>query len=226
MGLFESSDLFASLLFGWTAECATNCLVPGLQLGSLDVISTLLNVTGAFLSGVASGAAQRHASSAALARLVPCFQNGFVGVWTSFAFMAEHSAEISYDTPTRFRRGVTYVLSTVACGLAGNWAGVRLGRDYLGAAILRLATSQWLPRAMVALVIGCVTRAFLSLTGLAIFPRGFVSDPTNPQFVGMKELQVRKPTAASPAQPSQPASQLLACLRITWSQLSSTRKAS
>jgi hypothetical protein len=104
--------------------------------------------------------------------------------------MAEHSAELAYEQPQRFRRAVAYVVSSVACGLAGSYVGVFLGRCYLDAVALRLASSQWLPKAMVVVVVGCVARAFLSLTGSPIFPRGFVSDPTNPEFVGMKEVQV------------------------------------
>lgn len=198
--LFQSSDLFATLLFGWTAECTTNCLVPSIEglLGitaSWDVTSTLLNISGALLTGLASSALNvagpQHA--ALLERLVPCFQGGFIGVWTSFSFMAEHSAEIAWEAPTRLsrlKRGATYVVSSLLGGLACNWLGFRLGHTAaLKAAIVRVFASPWLPRAMLAVVVGCVGRAFLSLSGLAIFPRGFVSDPTNPSFLGMKELQ-------------------------------------
>ena len=191
MSLWRSSDLFATLLFGWTAECATSCLLPTLDLGTRwDAISTLLNVTGALFTGLASGIATQR-NSAALARLIPCFQGGFVGVWTSFAFMAEHGAEIAWESPTRFRRAASYMAASLACGLGANWVGFRLGRDVaaLGGAAVRIAASSWLPRLLAAVVVGCVARAFLSLSGLPRFPKGWVSDPANPQFRGMKEVQ-------------------------------------
>jgi len=190
------SGVFATVVFGWTAECATNCLLPNPAFACRwDVVSTFLNVTGAMLSGIASGAVRANPSSAALGRLVSCFQGGYVGIWTSFAFMAEHGAELAYEQPRRFRRAVTYVVSSVSCGLVGNYIGVFLGREYLSAVALRIASSQWLPKAMVAVVVGCVARAFLSLTGSPVFPRGFVSDPTNPEFAGVKEVQVSTPCA-------------------------------
>ena len=191
MSLWRSSDLFATLLFGWTAECATSCLLPTLDLGTRwDAISTLLNVSGALFTGLASGIATQR-NSAALARLIPCFQGGFVGVWTSFAFMAEHGAEIAWESPTRFRRAASYMAASLACGLGANWVGFRLGRDVaaLGGAAVRIAASSWLPRLLAAVVVGCVARAFLSLSGLPSFPKGWVSDPANPQFRGMKEVQ-------------------------------------
>ena len=168
-----------------------SCLLPTLDLGTRwDAISTLLNVTGALFTGLASGIATQR-NSAALARLIPCFQGGFVGVWTSFAFMAEHGAEIAWESPTRFRRAASYMAASLACGLGANWVGFRLGRDVaaLGGAAVRIAASSWLPRLLAAVVVGCVARAFLSLSGLPRFPKGWVSDPANPQFRGMKEVQ-------------------------------------
>ena len=193
--LFRSNDLFATLLFGWAAECATSCLLPPLSWAGTDLTNEALNLSGALLAGLASGVAQGHgAVNVALLRLVPLFQGGFVGVWTSFAVMAEHAAEIAYNRQSGgpgIRSGVLYLLANMVGGVGCNWLGFRLGRDTvaLGNAAARLSASLWLPRVLAAVTVGCVARALLSLSGLAIFPRGFVSDPTNPAFAGMEEVQ-------------------------------------
>ena len=184
------SDLAATVLFSWAAECATNCIVPSWQWRSHDLTSTALNLSGALLAGLASGVAHAHATYSPTVRLAGLFQGGFVGIWTNFAFLSEHGAELAWggaQEKPAFSQGAAFLLTSLAGGLGCNWLGFRLGRGSagLGALATRLSTGLALPRALVALVAACVLRAFLSATGSPLFPRGFVADPTNPEFQGL-----------------------------------------
>jgi hypothetical protein len=145
------------------------------------------------------------------------------GAWTNFAFIAEHGAELAWSalsssslspsSPKLPRhiyaicmgRAVAYFLATLLGGVSCSWVGFRVGASssaQVSTVVQRLSSSSGgglLPLTLVTVVSGCAVRACLSATGWGCFPRGFVSDPTNPDFV---TKDVRRSQHKPPRSPS------------------------
>ena len=79
-----------TLAWGCVAECIVSILCPVSIVGVLDLSATALNVIGPFIAGVVH-AFDESLNDTRWHRYCAAFQAGFVGVFTSYTFMAEQS---------------------------------------------------------------------------------------------------------------------------------------
>ena len=83
-----------TLAWGCVAECIVSILCPVSIVGVLDLSATALNVIGPFIAGVVH-AFDESLNDTRWHRYCAAFQAGFVGVFTSYTFMAEQSATLT-----------------------------------------------------------------------------------------------------------------------------------
>ena len=126
------APLRLALAWGLVAECLTAVLCPLVMSGVLDVTATALNIVGALVAG-AVAAVHDAASDEGTRRACASFQLGFIGVFTSFSFMAEQAAQLAEATSCGQWCGWLYIACTVAAGCASFAAG----RALLGTVLLR-----------------------------------------------------------------------------------------
>ena len=86
-----ASYLALTLAWGCVGECIISVCVPIVTLGVVDVSATVLNLVGAFLAGIAVAVDDEYAE-ARIRRACASFQAGFIGVCTSYTFVAEQVA--------------------------------------------------------------------------------------------------------------------------------------
>ncbi|KAG6967611.1 hypothetical protein JG688_00006218 [Phytophthora aleatoria] len=171
------------LLLAAVSECVTTCFTPGYTLRSwgLNVGGTALNWIGPFLDGVTYGYEDRLKGAEVSLACVQ-FRSAFLGVFTSYSFMADHAGDLSGST---FAAGPIYVCASIlgGCGcfylgkqaVAAAWTNpmtVRASR-----AVNRMKNKPSLVTSLVAFVGVTTLRA-------ALGPHGFVRDPNDPQFIG------------------------------------------
>jgi len=165
------SALAQVVAWGALAECLTSVFCPIVMVGALDVSATILNISGAFLAGIAHSA-DATPSAPRLHSACATFQAGFIGVFTSFTVLFEQAARLDTSPGCENRAcGAGYVLAVFAAQLAAAAAAARLGARLCG----RLKempppTSQSQVRALRGVVIAaCVW--------VALAPPGAVADP-------------------------------------------------
>ncbi|KAE9124987.1 hypothetical protein PF010_g5794 [Phytophthora fragariae] len=182
--LRETDEQFLwMLLLAAVAECVTTCFVPGYTLRSwgLNVGGTALNWVGPFLDGVTYGYEDRlEGTQVSLACMQ--FRSAFLGVFTSYSFMADHAGDLSSSS---FAAGPLYVCASIL----GGCVCFRLGKQAVTAAWVSPVTAEVSRvvnrmKSRPSLVTCLVT--FVGLTALraALGAHGFVRDPNDPQFIG------------------------------------------
>ena len=141
--------------------------------GELDVSATALNVSGAFLASIAHSIEASFASASLRASCV-AFQAGFIGVFTSFTFLAEQAARLSASPGCSSACGARYVLAVIAAQLAA----------FATAAALSARCRHWLDGFLVPRLLADAVqvRVLLLAVGLicvwvALAPSGAVADP-------------------------------------------------
>ena len=100
-----------TLAWGCVAECIVSILCPVSIVGVLDLSATALNVIGPFIAGVVH-AFDESLNDTRWHRYCAAFQAGFVGVFTSYTFMAEQSATLTASHGLLY--GGAYVLASMA----------------------------------------------------------------------------------------------------------------
>ena len=115
-----------TLAWGCVAECIVSILCPVSIVGVLDLSATALNVIGPFIAGVVH-AFDESLNDTRWHRYCAAFQAGFVGVFTSYTFMAEQSATLTAAHGLLY--GGAYVVASMAAGcLSFRAGGVALRR--------------------------------------------------------------------------------------------------
>ena len=87
--------LLETIAWGSLAECLTSVGCPLRMFGKLDVTATVLNLVCPMLCGMAQAiddAAVDTGADLQIRQRIAAFQAGFIGVATSFSFMAEQAA--------------------------------------------------------------------------------------------------------------------------------------
>ena len=144
-GASAPPSLLEAIAWGSVAECITSVGCPLRMYGSMDLTATGLNLVCPFLCGMAAAIDEEAIDAGAdpgTRRRVAAFQVGFIGVSTSFSFMAEQAAWLG-----GLRAGALYILGT----LATTCVVFSIGRAALASALrtrrLRraLRTGQLLP---------------------------------------------------------------------------------
>jgi fluoride ion exporter CrcB/FEX len=156
------------------AECIVSILCPVSIVGVLDLSATALNVIGPFIAGVVH-AFDESLNDTRWHRYCAAFQAGFVGVFTSYTFMAEQSATLTAAHGLLY--GGAYVVASMAAGcLSFRAGGVALRRLNV---LLRgerpprppsLASARALVRQLCAVVL-------LFWVWVVLGPAGMVHDP-------------------------------------------------
>lgn len=174
--LKEQNILLETIAWGAVAECLTSVGCPLKMFGKLDVTATVLNLVCPLLCGMAQAiddAAVETGADPGTRRRIAAFQAGFIGVATSFSFMAEQAALLG---STMY--GLLYILGTLAmtCAVfaAGRVAlatGLRMNRPRRALRTGRLVpTAARLLRILVALVA-------LTWLWVLLAPAGAVFEP-------------------------------------------------
>ncbi|EOD08196.1 hypothetical protein EMIHUDRAFT_217780 [Emiliania huxleyi CCMP1516] len=105
------SALAQVVAWGALAECLTSVFCPIVMVGALDVSATILNISGAFLAGIAHSA-DATPSAPRLHSACATFQAGFIGVFTSFTVLFEQAARLDTSPGCENRAcGAGYVLA-------------------------------------------------------------------------------------------------------------------
>jgi fluoride ion exporter CrcB/FEX len=163
-----------TLAWGCVAECIVSILCPVSIVGVLDLSATALNVIGPFIAG-AVHAFDESLNDTRWHRYCAAFQAGFVGVFTSYTFMAEQSATLTASHGLLY--GGVYVVASMAAGClsfrAGGVALRRLNVLLRGERTARppsLASARALVRQLCAVVL-------LFWVWVVLGPAGMVHDP-------------------------------------------------
>ena len=163
-----------TLAWGCVAECIVSILCPVSIVGVLDLSATALNVIGPFIAGVVH-AFDESLNDTRWHRYCAAFQAGFVGVFTSYTFMAEQSATLTASHGLLY--GGAYVVASMAAGClsfrAGGVALRRLSVLLRGERTVRppsLASARALVRQLCAVVL-------LFWVWVVLGPAGMVHDP-------------------------------------------------
>lgn len=160
----SSPRLLHTIAWGALAECLTSVCCPIVMVVDLDISATALNISGAFLAGIAYSL-QSKATSRLMHISCIAFQAGFVGVFTSFTFLAEQAARLKAGSGASTVNGIGYLCVVFAAQLAAFAAAIELEQ--------RLSLP--LPAAPSALVLfSCVA---VICVWVALAPPGAVSDP-------------------------------------------------
>ena len=149
-------------------------LCPVSIVGALDLSATALNLVGTFIAGVVH-AFDESLNDTRWHRYCAAFQAGFVGVFTSYTFMAEQSATLTAAHGLLY--GGAYVVVSMAAGcLAFRVGGITVRRLNLFLRGERTARPPSLASAR-ALVrqLGAIVLLFWVWTMLG--PAGMVHDP-------------------------------------------------
>jgi fluoride ion exporter CrcB/FEX len=116
-----SPALSEVIAWGSLAECVTSVCCPPIVVGRLDVTATALNVCCPLLGGMAQAVDDAATGGdPAVVRRIAAFQTGFIGVATSFSFMAEQASFFESG-----QSSLTYILASVGAGCiafsTGRW---------------------------------------------------------------------------------------------------------
>ena len=139
-------SLLEAIAWGSVAECITSVGCPPRMHGSMDLTATGLNLAGPFLCGMAAAIDEEAIDAGAdpgTRRRVAAFQVGFIGVSTSFSFMAEQAAWLG-----GLRAGALYILGITGDDLrrVSHWPrGARVSRCARDDCSRALRTGQLLP---------------------------------------------------------------------------------
>jgi fluoride ion exporter CrcB/FEX len=160
----SSPRLLHTVAWGALAECLTSVCCPIVMAGDLDVSATALNISGAFLAGIAYSM-QSKATSRLMHASCIAFQAGFVGVFTSFTFLAEQAARLKAGSGHSIVNSIKYLCVVFAAQLA--------------AFAVAIALEQRLPLPIAAapstlVLFSCVA---VICVWVALSPPGAVSDP-------------------------------------------------
>ncbi|KAG6623214.1 putative fluoride ion transporter CrcB [Phytophthora cinnamomi] len=182
--LLETDEQFLwMLLQAAVAECVTTCFWPGytLRAWGLNVGGSALNWVGPFLDGVTYGYEDRLKGTRVSVACLQ-FRSAFLGVFTSYSFMADHAGDLSSSS---FAAGPLYVCASILGGCGCFW----LGKRAVTAAWMSPVTAQ-VSRVVNGVKIRpsqvtCLV-TFVALTALRAMmgAHGFVRDPNDPQFIG------------------------------------------
>ena len=186
---YRPTRLLETIAWGCVAECAISVCCPLVMSGSVDATAAALNLLCPLLGGMAS-ALDEASSSSPMRRHVATFQTGFVGVATSFPFMAEQASLLGGSL-----RGCAYIF----CTLVGACLSFAVGR-VLFTVLLRIR------RLRRALVVprggdGAASRQLLRIIGLVVTlawlwvlftPAGAVFDP-----LAIRNAKMAKAAAAA-----------------------------
>lgn len=107
------ASLLECIAWGSVAECITSVCCPLIMAGDIDVTATALNLVCPFLGGMAhalDAASSFGGTNAAMHQRASAFQSGFIGVSTSFSFMAEQASLLD-----GWLHSALYVLATMSC---------------------------------------------------------------------------------------------------------------
>lgn len=103
-------SLLECIAWGSVAECAVALCCPLVMVGSVDLTASALNVVGPLLSGMAQAMDEAAGVDPSVHRACVAFQTGFIGVATSFSFMADQAARLGAGA------GWLYIVATMAAG--------------------------------------------------------------------------------------------------------------
>ncbi|EEY65535.1 uncharacterized protein PITG_03030 [Phytophthora infestans T30-4] len=117
------------LLLAAVSECVTTCFMPDYTLRSwgLNLGGTALNWIGPFLDGLTYGYEERIKGADVSLACVQ-FRSAFLGVFTSYSFMADHAGDLSGSS---FAAGPVYVCASILGGCGCFY----LGKQASGAAL-------------------------------------------------------------------------------------------
>ncbi|KAL3673919.1 hypothetical protein V7S43_001606 [Phytophthora oleae] len=176
-------DFLWILLLAAVAECVTTCFVPGYTLSSwgLNVGGTALNFLGPFLDGLTYGYEDRLKGADVSLACVQ-FRSAFLGVFTSYPFMADHAGDLS---AVNFAAGPIYVCVSIlggcGCFYLGKQAVSMVWKNSNTGEMSRVMNKMKNKPSLVTSLVAFVT---LSTLRAALGPHGFVRDPNDPQFIG------------------------------------------
>ena len=191
--------LLEAILWGAVAECLTSLCFPLRSIGNLDMTGTALNLGCPVLSGMAfaidEAAAESGADPGARMRTT-AFQVGFIGVATSFSFMAEQAAWLQGG----WFMAWLYILGT----FGGTCVAFALGRTGLGRMLRArrisrlIRTGRLLPSPTrlrrVLLMVVAVAWAWVLLA-----PAGIVFEPLAVHRAAASRRALRRLASSDPA---------------------------
>ncbi|CAH0491051.1 unnamed protein product [Peronospora farinosa] len=216
------------LLLAAVAECVTTCFMPGYTLYTwgLNVDGTVLNWIGPFLDGLSYGY-EDYSKGSETSLVCVQFRSAFLGVLTSYSFMADHAGDLSSHS---FAAGPLYICVSIGggcgCFCLGKQVAAASCTHPVTATVSRVVgTMKNRPSLMTSLV------TFVGVTTLraALGAHGFVRDPKDPQFIGQvqvadgEELVLGMLMSCSAVLLSNYVSSVLAGFTYQLSLLSSTR---
>lgn len=102
----------ATLVWGSVAECTVSVCCPLVMRGAVDVAGTTLNLVGSLVSGIAEAFDEVVADTDVHHSCV-AFQNGFIGVFTSFSFIVDQAAELAEQS---LWSSWLYISATIGAG--------------------------------------------------------------------------------------------------------------
>ncbi|RQM16351.1 hypothetical protein KXD40_002272 [Peronospora effusa] len=187
------------LLLAAVAECVTTCFMPGYTLYTwgLNVDGTVLNWIGPFLAGLSYGY-EDYSKGSETSLVCVQFRSAFLGVLTSYSFMADHAGDLSSHS---FAAGPLYICVSIGggcgCFCLGKQVAAAACTHPVTATVSRVVgTMKNRPSLMTSLVtfVGVTTlRAALGAHGFVrrrLNDAGFgcFRDPKDPQFIGQVQV--------------------------------------
>lgn len=171
------------LLLAAVSECVTTCFMPDYTLRSwgLNLGGTALNWIGPFLDGLTYGYEERIKGADVSLACVQ-FRSAFLGVFTSYSFMADHAGDLSGSS---FAAGPVYVCASILGGCGCFYLG-KQAVAVMWTNPITVRVSQAVNRMENKPSLVTISVAFVGVTTLiaALGPHGFVRDPNDPQFIG------------------------------------------
>ena len=162
----SSPDLLHTLAWGALAESLTSVCCPIVTTGEIDISATALNISGAFFAGV-TFSLQTSAGNTRLHATCIAFQAGFIGVFTSFTFLAEQAARLAGGEHPSYAAAMGYIILVFAAQLMAFAAAIALLNRFTLPSVPSMLTK---PRGLMGLVaVICIWVLFS--------PAGAVSDP-------------------------------------------------
>ncbi|KAI9996031.1 hypothetical protein PInf_013209 [Phytophthora infestans] len=171
------------LLLAAVSECVTTCFMPDYTLRSwgLNLGGTALNWIGPFLDGLTYGYEERIKGADVSLACVQ-FRSAFLGVFTSYSFMADHAGDLCGSS---FAAGPVYVCASILGGCGCFYLG-KQAVAVMWTNPITVRVSQAVNRMENKPSLVTISVAFVGVTTLiaALGPHGFVRDPNDPQFIG------------------------------------------
>lgn len=174
VGLLQS-EFTMTLLFAAAAQGITEVAIPDWNTNfrlsegrttNLDLKSLLLNIVGGLLMGIGT-AVEECSGCVHLRRAASAFRSGFIGIFTSFAWLVEFTAVGEGNSPKDwlFWESALFVVATITAGTAVNFlgyhatktlAGRSLQPDALSGSVLGRDGLVQLSLLLLAVVLGCL----------------------------------------------------------------------